>query len=154
MNDPTPPPSARSISRSAVVPAAPQAVFDLLADPAMHPLLDGSGTVKACREGNPSRLALGAEFNMGMRNKGFRYRVQNTVVAFVEGRTIAWRNMNHTIWRYDLEPVEGGTKVTETWDWGPVGPAGVLFRLGGFMKDNTRGIEATLQRLEAHFKTV
>jgi hypothetical protein len=36
-------------------------------DPAKHPLIDGSGPVKAPRDGNPERLELGAKFGMDMK---------------------------------------------------------------------------------------
>ncbi len=38
------------------MPAPPEGIFDLLADPAMHPVIDGSGTVRAALDGNPARL--------------------------------------------------------------------------------------------------
>ena len=44
------------------VPAEPQAIFDLLADPTKHALIDGSGTVRDAQPGNPERLSLGAKF--------------------------------------------------------------------------------------------
>jgi len=48
-----------------------------------------------------------------------------TVVEFEQDRRIAWqtvlsgplgRFLGGRIWRYELEPVDGGTKVTESWD--------------------------------------
>jgi uncharacterized protein YndB with AHSA1/START domain len=53
--------SDRSVSVERVVAAPRQAVFDVLADPAMHPVIDGSGTVKRAR-GNPERLGPGSRF--------------------------------------------------------------------------------------------
>ena len=48
---------------------------------------------------------------------GMPYRVDNEVVEFEEDRRIAWRHMGHHVWRYELEPVAEGTRVTETFDW-------------------------------------
>jgi hypothetical protein len=94
-------------------PAA--AIFDLLADPSKHALLDGSGTVQGVESG-PQRLSLGAHFGMGMRVK-VPYRTDNTVVEFEEGRLIAWSHFNRHRWRYELEPLdEASTRVTETFD--------------------------------------
>ena len=45
------------------------------------------------------------------------YRVQNEVVEFEEDRKIAWRHLGHHVWRYELEPVAEGTRVTETFEW-------------------------------------
>ncbi len=56
---------------------------------------------------------------------GIRYSMVNTVTEFEENRRIAWqarpRGCSGTgrggrVWRYELEPVDGGTKVTESWD--------------------------------------
>src|SRR3546814_13538874 len=77
--------------------------------------------------------------------------MKNTVEEFEEGRLIAWRHMGRHRWRYELEPTEGGTTVTETFDTTTV-PA--LFRpitkLAG--KKNPQNMEATLDRLAKHFE--
>ena len=62
------------------------------------------------------RLTLGATFGMKMK-LGVPYPIENTVVEFEENRLIAWRHMGGHRWRYELEPVDDGTKVTETFDW-------------------------------------
>lgn len=110
----------RSVSASTVVGAPPEAVFDLLADPRRHAEFDGSGTVRAAVAG-PDRLAPGATFGMTMR-WGVPYQVRNTVVEFDEGRRIGWRHFGRHVWRYELEPVPGGTLVTETFDYAPALP--------------------------------
>ncbi len=110
-----------------VINAPAQRIFDLVADPAMHPRIDGSGTVMAARAGNPDRLALGAKFSMDMKLV-LGYKILNTVVEFEDGRLIAWRHFYGHRWRYRFEPVDGGTLVTEEWDARPA-PGRVL--LGG-----------------------
>lgn len=132
------------ISRSRVVDAPPSRVFDVLADPAMHPRFDGSGTVKAT-VGNPPRLYKGAHFSMSMRI-GLPYRITNEVVEFEEGRLIAWRHFGGHIWRYELEPVDGGTNVTETFD-GSTSRAPIVLALMGVEKKHPAAMEATLERL-------
>ena len=107
-----------------VVHATPQQVFDLLADPRRHQEIDGSGTLQGVVEG-PERLSQGAVFGMNMKI-GAPYQMTNTVVEFEEGRRIAWQPrptngiaatvIGGRIWRYELEAVEGGTRVRETWD--------------------------------------
>jgi hypothetical protein len=58
-------------------------------------------------------------------HRGMDYKMLNTVTEFDEGRRIAWSPKPASgrggrfvgrIWRYELEPVEGGTRVRETWD--------------------------------------
>jgi hypothetical protein len=137
--------SAYLVSETATIPADAQRLFDIVADPAQHPVIDGSGSVRSARAGNPERLALGATFGMDMK-LGTSYKITNRVVEFEEGRRLAWRHFNGHIWRYVFEPVEGGTKVTEQWDatkvWNKLG-----LRLAGFPKRNRAGIQAKLKRL-------
>ncbi len=83
---------------------------------------------------------------------GRPYRITNKVVEFDEGRLLAWDHMGRARWRYRFEPVDDGrrTRVTESWDWSP---APWWLALGtavlGFRGRNRRGMEATLERLEA-----
>ncbi|MET7994109.1 SRPBCC family protein [Amycolatopsis sp. NPDC005232] len=140
----------RQISRTAVVAASPKQLFDLLADPANHPLIDGSGTVRAGRDGSPSRLSLGATFGMDMK-MGAPYRISNTVVEFEENRLIAWRHFGGHRWRWLLEPAgEGRTTVTETFDYSTA-RSPLALKLMGYPKRNADGIEKTLTRLTKMF---
>lgn len=137
------------ISRERFVPASAEQIFELLATPAMHAIIDGSNSVKDALPNGPERLSEGAKFAMDMRI-GAPYKVMNYVVEFDEGRRIAWRHFYGHIWRYLLEPVAGGTLVTEQWDAREVRRRWLL-RLSGFTRRNVRGIERTLENLEAHF---
>jgi uncharacterized protein YndB with AHSA1/START domain len=137
---------SRSVSRSAVVPAQPAEVFDLLTDPRRHPEIDGSGTVKGVLSG-PERLTLGARFGMRM-HFGLPYVIRNEVVELVPDQRIAWRHFGHHVWRYELEPVDGGTRVTETFDWSRARSPRAL-ELLGIPARNARSIDATLARLVA-----
>ncbi len=135
-------------TRSGFVDAAPHEVFELLRDPAMHPLIDGSGTVRASR-GNGEKLSLGGEFGMQMR-LGVPYRINNTVVEFKQDTLIAWRHFSGHRWRYELEPTDGGTLVSETWDASRLRHKWML-RVLGFTRTTGPNMERTLQRLAAHF---
>lgn len=137
--------SAYLVSESRVIAADAQQLFDIVADPAQHPVIDGSGTVQAVRGNAPDRLALGARFGMEMK-LGAPYKITNKVVEFEEGRRIAWRHFNGHVWRYIFEPVDGGTRVTEQWDARPAKNR-IGLRLMGFPARNRKGIRATLDRL-------
>lgn len=137
-----------SVSHSVVVEAAPKAVFDLLADPRKHSVIDGSGTVQGELRA-PERLSPGAKFGMRMK-RGVPYRVSNRVVEWEENRRIAWRNLLPHRWRYELEPEGRGTRVTETYDFSGMLPA-VVSRTG-LPTENLNSIKATLLRLKAHFE--
>lgn len=136
----------RSVSTSRVIAADPQELFDIVADPAMHTVIDGSGSVRDLQDGSPDRLAMGARFGMAM-HLGASYQVTNTVVEFEEGRRIAWRHFHGHRWRYEFEPVDGGTRVTETFDWSRA-RSKLTLRLFRFPQRNLRGMEATLERLD------
>ena len=81
---------------------------------------------------------------------GLPYVIGNRVVEFEEDRRIAWRHFGRHIWRYELEPLaEGGTTVTETFDYSPAGRVWrAYYELLGFRTRNARSIEETLQRLK------
>ena len=88
--------------------------------------------------------------------RGVGYSMLNTVTEFDENRRIAWSPKPASgrgdrwvgrIWRYEFQPVEGGTKVTETWDISKEALRFVLryIALGGTRK----AMEKSLEKLEA-----
>jgi hypothetical protein len=88
----------------------------VLTDPTRHGEIDGSGMVQRVR-GDARRLELGSTFGMDMKLGILPYRITNTVAEYEPNRLIAWHHPGKHRWRYELEPVEGGTKVTESFDW-------------------------------------
>ncbi|MGI8614300.1 MAG: SRPBCC family protein [Nocardioidaceae bacterium] len=139
----------RVVAVERLIPADAQRIFDVLADPAQHPVFDGSGSVRQAQEGNPERLSKGATFGMDMK-LGRRYQIRNTVVEFDEPRRIAWRHFGGHRWRYLLSEAEGGTLVREEWDPTPVPRAYPVLALTGFPKRNAEGMAKTLERLQEH----
>ena len=139
----------QAVAAERVIAAPAQRLFDIVADPAMHSVIDGSGTVRALRKGSPRRLSQGARFGIAMRI-GLPYPITNKVVEFEEGRLLAWEHLGRARWRYRFDPVDGGTRVTESWDVSP-SPRWLAAALGllGFPARNQTGIERTLERLEA-----
>ncbi len=120
-------------------------IFDLLANPANHRLFDGSGMVNEAKEPD-QRLALGSKFSMSMTFKFLPYRIGNKVVEFDENRLIAWQHLGKHRWRYELEPSEDGTLVTETFDWS-TSTLPKAIELAGYPKAHLGNIERTLDRL-------
>ena len=51
------------------------------------------------------------------------------------------------IWRYELEPVEGGTRVHETWDFSAVRGIKWMLRLTRSRNDTRAGMEKTLENI-------
>ena len=140
----------KSVSVQRVIAAPPAKIFDVLADPSQHPVIDGSGTVKSTRGQEPDRLELGTKFGMSMR-LGIPYAITNTVVEFDDNRLIAWRHFGGHRWRYELEPVDAGTRVRETYDWSTAILGTRLYiEATGWPKRAERAMTETLQRLDAH----
>lgn len=137
-----------------VIPAPPEAIFALLADPDRHRDIDGSGTVRNAKQGS-RRLQLGSSFGMSMK-MGIPYAMVSTVVEFEDDRRIAWQTRGPTaigrlfggrIWRYELEPVDGGTLVRESWDvTSESAVTKPLVRM--IAKDTEQNMAATLRRIE------
>lgn len=145
-----------TVERFIAAPA--EKIFELLVYPARHRDIDGSGTVrdpKASDAEAGERLALGSRFGMSMK-MGLPYSMVSTVVEFEEGRRIAWQTRGPgplgkyvagRIWRYELEPVDDGTMVRESWDITQESPASRPFvrRMASATRKN---MAATLERIE------
>jgi len=104
----------------------------------------------------PQRLSLGSTFGMSMK-LGIGYSMVNTVTEFEENRRIAWqarppgfmgRFTGGRIWRYELEPVEGGTLVRESWDVSQDHQR-FLLKLGPVPKQTQANIDKTLEKMTA-----
>jgi hypothetical protein len=137
------------ITRTAFVKAPPGVIFELLADPRRHGEIDGSGTIQNARLNAPARLSLGSMFGMDMK-MGVPYRIVNTVVEFEENKQIGWRHIGGHIWRYILEPVEGGTQVTEQFD-PTTAKSQLILKLSKAETKNAKSIEKTLNNLQELF---
>lgn len=108
------------VTASREIDAPADAIFALIADPAEQPRWDGNDNLADAAPGQRVR-AVGDVFVMTNQNGGVR---DNHIVAFTEGREIAWRPApqgeqpaGHQ-WGWQLEPLEGGrTRVTHTYDF-------------------------------------
>lgn len=139
-----------------VIPAPPEKIFELLVHPERHRDIDGSGSVREPK-GETDRLKLGSKFGMNMKI-GLPYSMESTVVEFDEGRRIAWQSRppgvgrhfgGGRVWRYELEPVDGGTRVRESWDISQeAGASKWLVGLAGSRKRTRESMTKTLERIE------
>ena len=136
----------RRVSVSRLIDASPQMIFDVLADPARHTEIDGSGTVRSAKVPG-QRLAMGTKFGMKMK-LGVPYSISSTVVEFEEDKLIAWAHFGKHRWRYELEVTDGATMVTETFDWS-TSFMPLFIELVGYPKTHTQNMRKTLERLEA-----
>lgn len=109
--------------------------------------------MKQATEGS-RRLQLGDRFGMDMK-LGLSYKMVSEIVEFEENRRIAWQSkasigvMNRfiggRIWRYELEPGDGGTLVRETWDISKEKVPAMVRPMRAKTKQN---MERTLERIE------
>jgi len=136
----------RQVSATRVIAADAQQLFDIVADPTMHPVFDGSGSVRSV-SGVHRKLAMGDRFTAGMR-LGVPYMIRNRVVEYDEGRRIAWAHIGGWRWRFEFDEVDGGTLVTETFDWSTSKVPWYVERLG-WPRKNQANIDKTLGRLDA-----
>ncbi len=142
----------QQVSVSRVIDASPEAIFAVLTDPTQHPVIDGSGMVQGETFG-PDRLsAEGQTFGMKMKFKFVPYRMTSTVMEYDENRRIAWAHFGKHRWRYELEPVDGGTNVTETFDWS-TSRSPKMIELMGYPKQHPANMERTLERLAEHVES-
>jgi uncharacterized protein YndB with AHSA1/START domain len=144
------------VSVERVIPVSADKIFALISDPTRHQEFDGSGTVREARR-VPEHLELGSTFGMSMK-MGVPYAMKSTVIEFEQDRRLAWQTKapvgfvdwlaGGRIWRYELEPVQGGTKVTESWDVSQ--EAAITRPLVRRAADETsRNMARTLERIEA-----
>jgi uncharacterized protein YndB with AHSA1/START domain len=110
----------RVVSASREIAAAPERVFELIADPAQQPRWDGNDNLAEAAAGQRVRRA-GDVFTMMLTLGSVR---ENHVTEFEEGRRIEWKPAEAGqeppghVWRWELEPVGASrTRVTHTYDW-------------------------------------
>lgn len=126
----------------ATVDASAEKVFDVLADPATHQDIDGTGWVRESLDGK-TLTETGQIFRIAMYHDNHpnkRYEMANKVEVFERPRAIAWQPGSEArhdpsrqdsddgaiefggwTWRYDLKPVGADqTEVALTYDWSAV----------------------------------
>ncbi len=139
-----------------VIAAPPEKIFALLTDPAKHRLIDGSGTVRDAKGEPEQQLELGSTFGMKMK-MGLPYSMQSEVIEYVPNRCIAWQTRppgigkhlgGGRIWKYELEPVDGGTRVRESWDISQEKGSKWLVGLDGARKRTREAMTKTLENID------
>lgn len=135
-------------SASIIINAPVATVFDVVANPNMHPIIDGTKSVKSVIKA-PARLALGDKFGMNMEI-GVKYRITNTVVEFEENRLIAWRHLGRWIWRYEFKEITPNqTVVTESFD-GTKTPLNLWLKARKAYPHVQKAVAKTLVRLKEY----
>jgi uncharacterized protein YndB with AHSA1/START domain len=131
-----------SVRATTTIDGPAEAIFAILADPASHAAIDGTGWVREPLDGDPL-TAPGQVFRMSMyhaMHPDGDYQVANRVQVFDPPSTISWEpgadagdgslQFGGWVWRYDLTPAgPSSTTVTLTYDWSAV-PESVREQIG------------------------
>jgi uncharacterized protein YndB with AHSA1/START domain len=134
--------SGDTLSATTIINAPAEAVFAVLADPASHAAIDGTGWVREAPDSRPLTAA-GQVFRMNMYHPNHPnkdYQMANQIQVFDQPRAISWKPGYDTddgglgfggwVWRYDLTPAgTTATEVTLSYDWSAV-PDDIRERIG------------------------
>jgi len=146
------------VSVERMIAAPPEKVWALVADPRRHRDINGNDTVRDAFD-VPETLSLGSTFGMNMEFGG-DYTMVNTVIDYDEGRRIAWQArppaggvrwrqvFGGRIWRYELQPTDGGTHVRESWDVSEEGKFGTRWLVRLYGSKTKANMQKTLERIE------
>lgn len=140
------------ITVSRTLPADPQTVWEVLSDLSRMSELSPENTESRWLD---AQRAVGARFKGRNRLGWLRWSTVATVTAWEPGRRLAFETSppSRSRWTYALEPVEGGTRVTESVvkDDPQPAPIRLMQRLAGVSDRQASlrdGMETTLERLE------
>lgn len=107
-------------SESTVVAASPERLYDLVSD--VTRTGEWSPVCKACWWHDEDGPREGAWFSGRNEADGRVWETSSRVVAAEPGREFAWLvGDKYVRWGYTLEPVDGGTRLTESWEFRPAG---------------------------------
>ena len=137
----------RVVTASREVEAPAEVIFELIADPRRQPEWDGNDNLDEVVGGERIR-AVGEVFSMRLTNGKVR---DNHVVAFEEGRRVAWRPASEGQdpagheWGWQVEPLgEGRCRVTHVYDWSELTDES---RMDKARSTTTDHLQASLDRL-------
>jgi hypothetical protein len=117
--------SSFSYAESIVVARPPEALYDLVSDVSRHGEWSPICTGGWWDEGDFAEV--GARFTGRNEIPGRTWETRSQVVAATRGREFAFVvGDGYVRWGYTFDPVEDGTRVTESWNFRPEGLA--MFR--------------------------
>ncbi len=121
--------AALEFSHSIDVSVDPESLYTLVSD--VTRTGEWSPVCRACwwDEGDGPRV--GAFFTGRNETPARTWETRSQVVAAEPGRLFAWEvNGGWVRWEFSLEPVGGGTRLTESWTFTPEGQNGFRERFG------------------------
>jgi hypothetical protein len=110
----------RTHSDSVVVAASPEVLYDLVAD--VTRTGEWSPICEACWWDEGAGPSVGSWFTGRNVTPERTWETRSEVVVADRPREFAWKVGGKLVrWGYVLEPVEGGTRLTESWEFLPGG---------------------------------
>jgi hypothetical protein len=107
-------------SASVVVHTSPEALYDLVSD--VTRTGEWSPVCRACEWDEGASGQVGDRFTGHNDNGTRQWDTRSEVVVADPGREFAWMVGERWIrWGYTLAPVDGGTELTESWEFLPAG---------------------------------
>ncbi|TFV56014.1 polyketide cyclase [Mycobacterium sp. PS03-16] len=112
------------------IPAAAEAIFEVLCDPQGHVAIDSSGMLQDAE--GPRVTGVGDSFVVHMDREALndfpmgKYQVTVEIREFEPARRIAWTILGQIrpqighVYGYTLEPSDEGTVVTSFYDWSQI----------------------------------
>jgi hypothetical protein len=121
--------SGLSYSESIVIARSPDTLYDLVSD--VTRMGEWSPVCKACWWDDGDQPRVGAWFTGRNEVPGRTWETRSEVVAAEPGREFAFVVGGAWVrWSYTFTPVDGGTRVTESWEFLPAGIARFEKRYG------------------------
>jgi hypothetical protein len=148
--------TALTHSASVVVAATPEEVYDLVSD--VTRTGEWSPVCRACWWDEGASAVPGAWFTGRNEVPGRTWETRSQVVTAERGREFSWLVGGRLVrWAFTMALAEGGTLLTEEWEFLPAGLASFAERYGADaqaqVEDRTRaahdGIPATLAAIKA-----
>lgn len=148
------------LSESIVVRASPEAVYDLVSD--VTRTGEWSPQCRACWWEEGATGAVGDHFGGRQETAERTWETRSRVEEADRPSAFAWSvNDRKVFWRYDLEPVEGGTRLTESWEFADAGQEFMTQKYGPGAEGEIRtrqeaarsGIPVTLAAIKAIAET-
>jgi hypothetical protein len=118
-----------SFSASLIVARSPEDLYDMVSD--VTRMGEWSPVCKACWWDEGAGPQVGAWFTGRNELPEWTWETRSQVVIADRGREFAFAvGGSSTRWGYTFSPVEGGTRVTESWELLPAGLARLEERFG------------------------
>ena len=135
--------------------APPERLWQIVAEPARHPELAGSGEPRETWLVGEGPLRVGSRFESRQRWLGMKYTSRSEVTACQEPRLLRWRVDNQIDWEFRLERLEGvdqgGSEVIHGYRWIIRMPGPLATMVGPLLswrhRQNIRGMVGTFGNL-------